>query len=358
MSERNGDMDMLGRAMDALRDDPVPPIPATLIRRTQFALRGRAATLAETARRSPFRHPLLRIAAAVFLVTCGAAAYLALRPPRTPVETAQRPVRQGGAGTATGASEITAVPGNPAPAVANAAVHGRVRFAGPVPQVQTLSMAANALCAAHHDGQVLDESVLVNADGTLRNVVVWVSGGLEGKRYPAPDEPAVLDQRGCVYTPHVVTVMTGQRLLVKNSDPFLHNVRAAASRNSPINFGQPTISRGTPLVFGKSERLFVKCDIHPWMSAFIHVMDNPFFAVTGDGGAFELPELPPGEYELSAWHEVYGEQTQTVRVARGEPMNLQFTFRPVQGASAARLRREAEARCCQTGQATLLAVGM
>jgi plastocyanin len=179
----------------------------------------------------------------------------------------------------------------------DAAVRGLVRFAGTAPQPQVMSMAANAHCAAHHKGQVIDESVLVNADGTLRNVVVWVSGGLEGRRFAPPKEPAVLDQQGCVYTPHVVTVMAGQRLLVKNSDPFLHNVRAAAEANPPFNFGQPTADdRGRPLVFLSPERMFVKCDIHPWMSAYVHVLDNPFFAVTGADGSFALPDLPEGRY--------------------------------------------------------------
>lgn len=357
-------MDILERATDALRNESVPPVPAALLERTQFAVRGRLAAGAASATgpRSPFRHPLVRIAAAVVLATAGAAAYFALAPSPTPPELAQRPA-PADEDRKIVEPEITAPGGNTntAPLIAQAGAHGivrgRVRFAGPIPQVTYLSMADNAHCAAHHDGRVEDESVVVNPDGTLRNVVIWVSGGLEGKQYPAPAEPAVLDQRGCVFTPHVVTVMTGQRLLVKNSDPFLHNVRAAASKNNPINFAQPTISRGRPLKFDAPERLFVKCDIHPWMSAFIHVMDTPFFAVTGDGGAFALPEgLPPGDYEVSAWHEVYGEQTQPVRVAAGEPMPaLHFTFKPEQGASAAGADVEVRPPCCETGKPLAIA---
>jgi plastocyanin len=364
VNERNGDTDILDRATDALRDEPVAPVPATLIERTQFAVRGLAAR-AEPSRRapSPFRHPLVRIAAAVVLATCGVATYLKLSPSRAPVETAGTGQRQPGDRNPAGVGPELVPPADAgaAPAAVAAAVRGRVRFAGPVPQVSYLSMADNAHCAAHHDGRVEDESVVVNPDGTLRNVVVWVSGGLEGKRYPPPEEPAVLDQRGCVYTPHVVTVMAGQRLLVKNGDPFLHNVRAAASANRSFNFGQPTVSRrGTPLTFDAPERLFVKCDVHPWMSAFVHVMDNPFFAVTGDRGAFRLPALPPGEYEVSAWHEVYGEQRQVVRVEPGKPMpDLQFTFQPTQGASAGEgTGRNVGAPCCETGKATAVAAGM
>ena len=358
MSERKGDLDILDRATDALRNEPVPPLPAALLARTQFAVRGHAA--AEPARRSPLRHPLLRIAAAVTLVTCGVAAYLALRPPAQPVDVAQE------RGSFEVQPEIR--PGNKpdaprAVAQGPGTVGGRARFNGPRPPVREMSMAANAHCAAHHNGRVLDESVVVNDDGSLRNVVVWVSGGLEGKRFEPPIEPAVLDQQGCVFRPHVVPVMVGQRLLVKNSDEFLHNVRAAAANNPPFNFAQPTIDRGTPLVFGAPERMFVKCDIHPWMSAFVQVMDNPFFAVTGDGGAFRLPELPPGEYEVSAWHEVYGQQRQSVRVEPGKQLDLQFTFQPVRGVAAdapgAGGHRAVEpAACCRTTQVAALAPGM
>jgi hypothetical protein len=362
VSEPNGELDILDRATDALRNDPVPPVPAALIGRTQFALRGRAGSATPARERSPFRHPLVRIAAAVALGACGVAVYLALpssssRPGGDVAQHQQQPAPPP-------APEIgpAGVKPDAAPVIArgDGTVRGRVRFTGPAPEVREMSMAANAHCAVHHNGRVLDESVVVNPDGTLRNVVIWVSGGLEGKTYDPPKEPAVLDQQGCVFTPHVVPVMVGQQLLVKNSDPFLHNVRAATANNPPFNFGQPNKTDGTPMVFGAPERMFVKCDVHPWMSAFVHVMDNPFFAVTGDRGAFRLPALPPGEYEVSAWHEVYGEQRQVVRVEPGKPMpDLQFTFQPTQGASAGEgTGRNVGAPCCETGKATAVAAGM
>jgi hypothetical protein len=212
-------------------------------------------------------------------------------------------------------------------------VRGLVRFAGTAPKPQPLSMAANAQCAKHHRKPVVDESILVNDDGTLRNVVVWIAGGLEGKTFDPPKEPAVLDQQGCVYTPHVVPVMTGQQLLVKNSDPFLHNVHANAESNPSFNFGQPTID-AKPMVFDAPEKMLVKCNVHTWMSAFIFVTDNPFFAVTGGDGAFKLPELPSGEYTVAAWHEVYGEQRQRVIVEPGKPVNVEFTFSASERADA------------------------
>jgi len=352
VTERNDEPDILDRATGFLLNDPVPPVPPALIQRTQFTLRGRAASAAASHERSPFAHPLLRIAAVIALATAGLATYLALRPSRTPILIAEH--REG-----PDVPPVIQAPG-PEPVVAqgDGSVRGMVRLIGVAPTPQVLSMASNAHCAAHHNGQVMDESVVVNADGTLRNVVIWVSGGLKDKRFPPPEEPAVLDQQGCVYTPHIVTVMAGQRLLVKNSDEFLHNVRAAAASNPPFNFAQPTISRGTPLVFQAPERLFVKCDIHPWMSAFIHVMDSPYFAVTGDRGAFRLPDLPPGEYEVSAWHEVYGEQKQTVRVESGKPLDMQFTFKPMQRAVGDVQGQNAGGpTCCEQVKPTLFAAG-
>jgi hypothetical protein len=149
--------------------------------------------------------------------------------------------------------------------------------------------------------------------------------------------------------------MAGQRLLVKNSDPFLHNVHAAASEsNPPFNIGQPSKNLGgTPLMFLSPDRMFVKCDVHPWMTAYILVLDNPYFAVTGDHGAFKLPELPPGTYTVTAWHEVYGEQKQRVTVEPGKPMSVDFTFKPSQQARAENVRSAPRA-CCEQRSSTAI----
>jgi hypothetical protein len=353
---RNGEDDdtLLDRAVAAMRDEALPELSGALIERTRSAVReeGRASDRAITF--SPFRHPLLRVAAAFALVATVLAAYLVFRH-RDPGQVAAN--QSAPPAPAPAATEVVdpkndvprppvAVP--PATTAADSSLTGVVHFKGVAPKPQVLSMAANAVCAAHHRGQVIDESVLVNGDGTLRNVVVWISQGLEGRTFAPPKDPAVLDQQGCVYTPHVVTVMTGQRLLVKNSDPFLHNVRAAAVHNPPFNFGQPSVDvGGTPLTFLTPDRMFVKCDVHPWMTAHILVLDNPYFAVTGEHGTFKLPELPPGTYTVSAWHEVYGEQKQRVTVGPGRPASLDFTFRPTEQANADASRSVSDA-CCES----------
>jgi hypothetical protein len=337
---RNEENDnLLERAVAAMRDEALPELSGSLVERTQSAVRDELRAGDRAVTFSPFRHPLLRIAAAIALATTLAAAFLVFRHSGPSQVATSEPARP----TLTPiASEVrdpkNDVPNPPVvvpPQTTDPALTGVVHFNGVAPKPQVLSMAANAACAAHHRGQVVDESVLVNGDGTLRNVVVWISQGLEGRTFAPPRDPAVLDQQGCVYTPHVVTVMTGQRLLVKNSDPFLHNVRAAAVHNPPFNFGQPSVDvGGTPLTFLTPDRMFVKCDVHPWMTAHILVLDNPYFAVTGERGTFKLPELPPGTYTVSAWHEVYGEQKQRVTVEPGRPLSLDFTFRPTENARA------------------------
>jgi plastocyanin len=345
------DRELLDRAVAELRDEPQRALPASLIARTQSRVREAAAPAAVTERqrtRALFLHPMFLLAAAAVatLFIGGVVAMISLsnRKPSTPIAKNDVPSEISPIVESTNPTKDA---DKPAPPPANGAIDGLVKFVGVAPKPQPLSMAANASCAAHHKGQVVDESILVNADGSLRNVVVWVSEGLEGRSFPAPKEPAVLDQQGCVYTPHVVTVMTGQKLLVKNSDPFLHNVHAAASdSNPPFNFGQPTVDGGRPLTFLSPDRMYVKCDVHPWMSAFILVFDNPFFAVTGSNGSFKLPELPPGQYTVSAWHEVYGEQQQRVTVSAGKPMEIQFNFQATQHASAADVH-DAKAPCCK-----------
>jgi hypothetical protein len=355
------DDNLLDRAVAAMRDEALPGLPAALVERTQSALRDELRAADRVIRFPALRHPLLRVAAVFAIVVTALAVYVVFRN-RGPAQVAINQPTPTAPAPPEALDPKNSVPRPPlaVPPLTEPDVTGVVHFSGVAPKPQVLSMAANAACAAHHRGQVIDESVLVNGDGTLRNVVVWVSDGLEGRTFAPPKVPAILDQQGCVYTPHVVTVMTGQKLLVKNSDPFLHNVRAAAANNPPFNFGQPSVNvGGTPLTFLTPDRMFVKCDVHPWMTARIVVLDNPYFAVTGEHGAFKLPELPPGTYTVSAWHEVYGEQKQRVKVEPGKPVSLDFTFRATAQASAEGVRK-VNGACCESkpSHATLLAAGM
>ena len=208
---------------------------------------------------------------------------------------------------------------------ANAEITGTVSFEGEAPEPAQIDMAAVKECAAQHPDGAFDESVLVT-DGKLANVVVSVKAeGLQGNK---PAQPATLDQKGCQYVPHVIAVMVGQPLVVKNSDPFLHNVHSLAIDNPAFNFGQPNKDPGKNVPPMKVvERFKIKCDVHPWMGAHISVFDHPYFAVSKEDGTFTIPgNLPDGEYTLVAWHEKFGEKEAKVNVSGGKAEGAEFTF--------------------------------
>ncbi|MBI2870271.1 MAG: hypothetical protein HYY14_01020 [Candidatus Omnitrophica bacterium] len=219
-----------------------------------------------------------------------------------------------------------------APAAPAAAGHvtGKIMFSGTQPTLKKLDMAADPVCQGLHAGAVHSETVLVNANGTLKNVFVYVKKGLEGKTFPAASEKVKFDQHTCMYDPHVMGVRVGQPIEIVNSDTTLHNVHAMAKVNPEFNYGMPFEGMALPAQFDKPEIMVkVKCDVHPWMNAYIGVVEHPHFAVTGDDGSFDLGELAPGEYVIEAWHEYYAAQTQTITVpAAGEVV---FTFAHTEG---------------------------
>jgi hypothetical protein len=146
---------------------------------------------------------------------------------------------------------------------------------------------------------------------------------------PAPAQPALLDQKGCRYEPHVLAMRVGQPIVVSNSDPLLHNVHALTMDNPAFNFGQPTLDRGRNLGPMKAAEVFkVKCDFHPWMLAYVHVFDHPYFAVTAEDGSYSIPAgLPDGRYTLVAWHERLGERDIVIEMKGGKAEGADFTFK-------------------------------
>jgi plastocyanin len=209
----------------------------------------------------------------------------------------------------------------------NATVKGVVKFVGEAPKPRLISMKADRQCDAIHGGKsVTAEDVVVNPNGTLKWVFVYVKEGVKGK-YNPPSEPVVLDQQGCLYKPRVFGIMVGQKLEIRNSDPLLHNVHATPKKNKPFNIGQPVKGMKTYQTFNTPEIMVpFKCDVHPWMSAYAGVLDHPFFSVSNDKGEFEIKNLPPGTYTIEAWHEKFGTLTQTVTVKPGETKKIEFTF--------------------------------
>ncbi len=217
---------------------------------------------------------------------------------------------------------------------AGATVSGTVSYTGQVPNLKPLSMDADPVCAKKHDAPVANEALVLGSGNTMGNVIVWVSSGLPaGKTWPAPKEPVTLNQDGCLYKPHVMGIMVGQPYKILNSDGILHNVHALPKVNPAFNKAMPPAVKEAETTFEKEEAIFqIKCDVHPWMSAFVGVFANPFFAVTGPDGKFAITGLDPGTYELSAWHEKLGTQKASVTVAAGETKSAAFTF----GAPAAK----------------------
>jgi len=212
------------------------------------------------------------------------------------------------------------------PAIA-ATLSGKVLLEGVAPEQKLISMKADPYCTTMHMEEVKRELVVANEDGSLRNVFVYIKEGLEGKRFAPPSEPVVLTQLGCIYVPHVQGIMTGQAFEILNDDDTLHNVRAVPENNPMFNLGQPRRGAWVKRMFETPEvMIHIKCDVHQWMSAYLGVLDHPYFDVTGDGGTFELGGLPPGDYVIEAWHETYGTSTQSVSVGQSESKEVLFSF--------------------------------
>lgn len=210
---------------------------------------------------------------------------------------------------------------------AGATLTGKVIFEGPKPKRKVIRMMTDPGCAAQHSKRVRSERVIVNKDGTLRNVVVYLKSGFQGGPFEAPTEPVMLDQVGCIYKPHVFAVQVCQPVQIRNSDPTLHNVHGYTKENKPFNFAQPVQGMEKTLTFNKPEQaLTIKCDVHPWMKTYGWVFDHPFFAVTDEDGAFTISGLPDGEYIIEAWHERYGTQNQPVTIVARENKQIQFTI--------------------------------
>jgi plastocyanin len=228
------------------------------------------------------------------------------------------------------AAGLVAVSVRPGVAVAVPAssVTGTITFSGTAPTLKPLAMDADPACAKKHSSPVPNEMLALGNGNTMGNVMVYVSKGIPaGKTYPAPTTPVVLDQNGCQYKPHVMALMVGQPYKIVNSDGILHNVHALPKVNTPFNKPMPATVKETTVTFPKPEANFpIKCDVHPWMGAYMGVFNHPFFAVTATDGKYTISGLDPGTYEITAWHERLGTQTASVTVAASGTKTQDFKF--------------------------------
>ena len=228
----------------------------------------------------------------------------------------------GGSGGGGGGPEPT----SPVDAATAAMISGKVMFKGTAPKNDPILMDAEPVCQQQYPNGAFKETVLVNDNGTLQNVFVYVKTGLGDLKFPVPKDPVVLDQMGCRYHPHVFGIQAGQDLIIRNSDGILHNIHPKPTINRPFNLGQPKKMDSTKK-FDKAEVMVkIECDVHKWMLGYLGVLDHPYFSVTGTDGAFRLPNLPPGTYTIEAWHEKYGTQTMQVTIGPKETKEIEFTF--------------------------------
>lgn len=205
-------------------------------------------------------------------------------------------------------------------------IAGTVHFAGQAPPLlQAVSRGAFSECAG---GAPRTSSVQLSAEGNVGEVVVYVKGGLTPGDYPVPPEPVTLGQRGCEFEPRVFALRAGQKLILRNQDPALHNVHALGLGTNAFNFSMPQGRPPLEQIFGAQQiPVTLTCDVHPWMRAYAAVLAHPFFAVTGSDGAFALRGLPAGTYQLEAWHERLGRFAAQATVPEGGSARVDFDLR-------------------------------
>ncbi len=270
------------------------------------------------------------------------------------------------------------------PAVADgkkgtAVIKGKVVLDGSVtpPKIKGLSMSADTVCDKAHPKAQPDQSLIVytSEGNAVPYVFVQITKGITDK-YDAPETPVVLDQKGCMYHPHVMGMVAGQGLDITNSDPTNHNIHSLPKKNTSFNFAQANVGMKKELrgkdTFNKPEIVKIKCDVHGWMAAYVGVVAHPFFAVTKDHeqapkgkeaerGTFEIKDLPAGKYELEFWHETFGAATQEVEVKDGETKEIEVkiggkkaqapTVREVEVASVSSESNESsKPTCCSSAK--------
>jgi plastocyanin len=220
-----------------------------------------------------------------------------------------------------------------AQALSAADIIGTVTYKGtPPPEKEITPILNDPTCAATYNGKApTTHFYVVGPKGEFGDVIVSLQGvtGSTGAAAPA----AVLDQKGCLYSPTILVLQTGQKLTVKNSDPVLHNVHLnptvpenEKANDALINAAQMPNGADLTYSFVKPEKfLKFQCDVHPWMFAWVTIEDSPFYALSGADGKFVIKNVPPGKYTIEAAHRKAGTQTQEVEV-KDTDATVNFTF--------------------------------
>jgi plastocyanin len=196
-------------------------------------------------------------------------------------------------------------------------VSGTIRFEAQAPEPTMLSLSSDGACVKARPGTFDAGDVRVDA-GNVAAAFVWIAAGLEGYAFDPPAGAITVDQKGCLYAPRILGARAGQEIVFTNSDDTIHNISSKPKRSKGFNFVTPAGGSGKRTLDRPEVMVRVGCDVHPWMSAYIGVVDHPFFAVTGSDGAFRFTGLPPGTYQVGAWHERLGSTTVSVTLGANE----------------------------------------
>jgi len=213
------------------------------------------------------------------------------------------------------------------PQEAGATLTGNLKIKGEIPKPRKISSNADPKCAATHGpAGLFGEEVVADAAGNTQWGFVYVKEGLGEQKFTPPKTPVIMEQKGCRFVPHVTGVMIGQDLMFRNQDPLMHIVHVNPRNNKEFGFSQAKIGEERPKQFTAKETIRLFCDVHPWMVAWIVVLDHPFYAVTGADGKYKIKDLPPGKYTIEAWHESYKAVTQELEVKGKEAKTLNFVL--------------------------------
>lgn len=208
-----------------------------------------------------------------------------------------------------------------------AKLRGTVTIKGAIPRPRRIRTTADPKCAALHRGKLFSEDIVADPRGRVSWAFIYIKKGLEGKEFPLPKKPVVVSQKGCRFDPHVLGVMVGQKLTMRNLDPLMHIVHVRPDSNREWAFSQDLVGETRDKTFTSPEvmiRLF--CDVHTWMTCWVGVLNHPFHTVSGRFGKYELKDLPPGKYTIEAWHEKYQAVTQEVELKPRKTVTLDFTL--------------------------------
>jgi hypothetical protein len=206
-------------------------------------------------------------------------------------------------------------------------LRGHIKLSGPEPGNRVIRMGMDPMCARMYVGKrPVDEVVLTSNDGGLINAFVKLDGAFPGT--PVPAQPVLLEQKGCFYQPRVVGARVGQVLRIRNDDNLLHNVHSSSSHRNGFNFGQPQAGISSDFKLLDEEMLKIGCDVHRWMTAWIGIVDHPYFAVSGADGSFVIGNVPAGKRTITVWHERLGTLTRTVDVKAGVATLVDFVYPP------------------------------